>query len=195
MSVSLRRHPPRALSISEDSHVLLAGGTSDIRAIRALLLELPGTAYGQVFIEVASPIQVVSLPAPPRVSVTWLFRHSRSHDSARGIPVVRGELMADAVSGWISEWLPADLIEPDLAELQSSAARPAAGEANDHSAPTDGIGHSIGDVHQTVIGATILGATGDYYLWIGCAESPRASSIYRELAAILGGESTSARRE
>lgn len=171
--MSTRRHQPSTPSINEGSHVLLAGGSSDIRTIRALLLDLPGTAYGQVFIEVASPIQVVSLPAPPRVSVTWLFRHSRSHDSARGIPIIRGELVADAVSAWISEWLPVDLIEPDL--IEPDLIEPDLAELR--------ASGSTG----AVIGASVEGASGDYYLWIGCAESQRTTAVYHELAAILSG--------
>ncbi|WP_375387249.1 SIP domain-containing protein [uncultured Amnibacterium sp.] len=78
--------------------VLLAGDAVDLRDLRALVSTLPGDAYGQVYIEVTSPEQVVPLPTPARVVVTWLQRDEA--DAA-------GAMLAAAIDGWIAEWMPA----------------------------------------------------------------------------------------
>jgi len=81
--------------------VLLAGDSTDLRDLRALAATLPADAYGQVYVEVASPVQIEQLVTPVRVAVTWLVRE-RDTDIA-----VRGELLTAAVDAWIDEWMPA----------------------------------------------------------------------------------------
>ncbi|WP_127794306.1 SIP domain-containing protein [Agromyces sp. LHK192] len=83
------------------AHFLLLGGTEDLGAIADATSRFPVDAYGQVFIEVASLIQVVDLPVPPHVSVTWLQR-----DLAPGSIAPRGRRAAQALRAWVSEWLP-----------------------------------------------------------------------------------------
>lgn len=81
--------------------VLLAGDSADLPDLLALAATLPADAYGQVYVEVASAVQIEPLPTPARVAVTWLVRE---HDD--GI-AARGALLAAAVDGWIAEWMPA----------------------------------------------------------------------------------------
>jgi len=81
--------------------VLLAGDSADLPDLLALASTLPADAYGQVYVEVASAVQIEPLPTPARVAVTWLVRE---HD--HGI-AARGALLAAAVDGWIAEWMPA----------------------------------------------------------------------------------------
>jgi NADPH-dependent ferric siderophore reductase len=81
--------------------VLLAGDGADLRDLRALLAILPVDAYGQVYVEVASAVQIERLEVPARVAVTWLERE-RETSSA-----VRGALLTTAVDAWIDEWMPA----------------------------------------------------------------------------------------
>lgn len=88
--------PPRA-------HFLIAGEGADRAAIRGAVARLPVDAYGQVFVEVASGIQVERWPTPASVSITWLFRDGAA---ARGNPVARGELIERAVTSWVAEWMP-----------------------------------------------------------------------------------------
>lgn len=93
-----------------DARVLIAGGSADIPAIRRILDRVPSGTYGQVFIEIASPVQIRSWPVPTGVTVTWL---RRERDSAVPQPMLpKGELLARAVAAWMTEWLPED--EPDL---------------------------------------------------------------------------------
>jgi len=88
--------------------VLAAGDASDLREIRDWLRQLPDTAYGQVFIEVFSEIQIEALPLPPHVGVTWLCRERREESPRPGIGRRRGEALANAVDAWFDEWLWAD---------------------------------------------------------------------------------------
>jgi NADPH-dependent ferric siderophore reductase len=81
--------------------VLLAGDASDLRDLRAVVATLPTDAYGQVYVEVASTVQVERLATPPRVAVTWLVRERDDAPMA-----ARGALLAAAVDGWIAEWMP-----------------------------------------------------------------------------------------
>ncbi len=88
--------PPRA-------HFVMAGEGADRVAIRGAIARLPVDAYGQVFVEVASSIQVEHWPTPEGVSITWLFRDAAL---ARGRPVLRGALIERAVTAWVAEWMP-----------------------------------------------------------------------------------------
>lgn len=84
--------------------VLLAGAADDLPEIRLLLDALPDTAYGQVVVEVAFAEQVRILPAPPRLSVTWLVRCERPSLLPSLVFADHGELLAEAVTAWASEW-------------------------------------------------------------------------------------------
>lgn len=88
--------------------VLAAGDASDLPELRAWLLELPENAYGQVFIEVFSRIQIEQLPLPPHVHATWLCREDRDESPRPGLGRRRGEALAGAVESWLAEWLWAD---------------------------------------------------------------------------------------
>ncbi|WIB75863.1 SIP domain-containing protein [Curtobacterium sp. MCPF17_002] len=88
--------------------ILLAGGVDDLPEISRMLEDLPANAYGQVFVEVALQEQVRSLPAPPRVTVSWLVRSARASVVAPLVFADHGEALAAAVTGWASEWCVAD---------------------------------------------------------------------------------------
>lgn len=86
------------------SHFLLVGDSSDLGALRDIVSRLPVDAYGQIFIEVASTLQVQRWNVPASVTLTWLCRDERTGD---GSPFpARGELVARAVASWIAEWMP-----------------------------------------------------------------------------------------
>ena len=102
---------PETVSVADPAGiecVLAAGDAADLPALRDWLRALPEAAYGQVFIEVFAPIQIVPLPLPPRVSVTWLCREQRDASPRPGIGRGRGEALASAVDAWCDEWLWAD---------------------------------------------------------------------------------------
>lgn len=84
--------------------MLIAGCSADVPAIGALLAQLPPATYGQVYVEVASPVQIRRWPAPDGVVVTWLRRDLDRRALSTVFP--KGELLARAVAAWMSEWLP-----------------------------------------------------------------------------------------
>lgn len=82
-------------------HILVAGSFDELPAIEALLLLLPDTTYGQVLVETPAQLELPILAKPPRVTVARL---DRAQDDEPGA------LLADAVHGWLAEWMPD---EPD----------------------------------------------------------------------------------
>lgn len=94
-----------------DAHFLLAGDSTDLRAMRDAVNRLPVNAYGQVFIEVASAVQIQRWDAPSGITVTWLCRDESSGPTSRVAP--RGELVARALSAWLSEWTPENHTDRD----------------------------------------------------------------------------------
>lgn len=85
----------------DEPHFLLVGDSRDIPTIAGMLNRIPVGSVGQVYLEVASAIQVRPLAAHPGVAVHWLCRDRKPHP----IPA-RGELAARAVTAWVSEWMP-----------------------------------------------------------------------------------------
>ncbi|MBF4590184.1 MULTISPECIES: SIP domain-containing protein [unclassified Curtobacterium] len=88
--------------------VLIAGAVEDLPEIHRLLEDLPETAYGQVFVEVALEEQVRILPAPPRVTVSWLVRSDRPSAVPSLCFADHGEALAAAVLAWAGEWCVTD---------------------------------------------------------------------------------------
>ncbi|WIB01646.1 SIP domain-containing protein [Curtobacterium sp. MCBA15_012] len=84
--------------------VLVAGGLADLPEVRRILEELPDSAYGQVFVEVAFADEVRILPAPPHLTVTWLVRSDWPSTITTLLFADHGELLADAVTAWAAEW-------------------------------------------------------------------------------------------
>lgn len=81
----------------------MAGGVEDLSAIQTLLVLLPETAYGQVFVETPADVAPLTLLAPPRVTVTEL---------PCAADAVRGQQLVAAVQAWLAEWMPE---EPEAA--------------------------------------------------------------------------------
>lgn len=91
-------------------HFLLVGDSADLPAMRATMPRLPAGAYGQIFIEVASPVQIQDWATPPGMTLTWLCR-----DRGRGGRIApRGERASQAVFAWLAEWMPEDHSHEDL---------------------------------------------------------------------------------
>lgn len=88
--------------------VLAAGNLTDLPGLRAWCEALPEQSYGQVFIEVFSPIQIETLHTPAGVSVTWicreLLRPSALPGAGMKIGPARGEALVTAVDAWLNEW-------------------------------------------------------------------------------------------
>jgi NADPH-dependent ferric siderophore reductase len=88
--------------------VLLAGDSTIIPVIRGLIETLPDTARGQIFIEVATALDITPLETPERITVSWLARDVRN-----GAP---GQVLDQAVRAWVSEMTTGD-VAADGAEL------------------------------------------------------------------------------
>lgn len=73
--------------------LLIAGDESAIPAMQTLLATLPEKARGQVFVEVATDADILTLSGPGRVAVCWLVRD-------------RGQSLQRSVDAWLSEMLP-----------------------------------------------------------------------------------------
>jgi NADPH-dependent ferric siderophore reductase len=84
--------------MSGRAHFLLVGDETDLAVLQPLVSRLPVDAYGQIFLEVASPVDTMVWPVPPGVQLTWLPRGDRL--------AARGDLAIRAVSAWIDEWTP-----------------------------------------------------------------------------------------
>ena len=84
--------------------VMAAGDITDLPAIKTWCESLPTTSYGQVFIEVFSPLQIEALNVPPRVGVTWICRELLRPHTRPGTGIERGEGLITAVDAWLSEW-------------------------------------------------------------------------------------------
>lgn len=92
--------------IDNRAHFLMIGDGDDIPMIQTILRRLPVDAYGQVMVEVATPLVATELEAPDGVGVTWMYRYREGSPFA---PVrERGELAARAIRAWMVEWMPDD---------------------------------------------------------------------------------------
>lgn len=92
--------------LSTANRVLFVGDSADLPSIRRILADLPGDAYGQVFIEIASRVQIETLARPDGVIVHWLRRDLRCSRIDGLAP--RGSLAARAIAAWAAEWMPDD---------------------------------------------------------------------------------------
>jgi NADPH-dependent ferric siderophore reductase len=82
------------------STILLAGDETAAPAICSILEELPRSASGQAFIEVASAADAVAVDAPTGMTVTWLARDERGSRP-------HGDALTVAVRAWTTEMVPA----------------------------------------------------------------------------------------
>lgn len=89
--------------------VLLAGDETAAPAICSILESLPAEARGQAFIEVPTTGDVLPVPGPAGVTVTWLPRDAAS-------PPHQGQLLDEAVRRWVGELNPGGGASP-LAQL------------------------------------------------------------------------------
>ncbi|MDI6022349.1 SIP domain-containing protein [Leucobacter sp. UT-8R-CII-1-4] len=88
--------------------ILAAGDIGDLPGLRAWCENLPIDSYGQVFIEVFSPIQIEPIHTPPGVNVTWICRERLRESTRPGIGIPRCEALATAVDAWLDEWFRVD---------------------------------------------------------------------------------------
>ncbi len=94
--------------------VFIAGALEDLPAIESLLSMSGPDAYGQVYIEIGDESDVRPVSAPGRVTVTWLPRANRSGRVRPTLLSRRGEALAEAIDGWVAEWMPEDADREDV---------------------------------------------------------------------------------
>ena len=68
---------------------LLVGDETALPAISSIIEQMPVTARGQVFLEVADAAERQHLETPPNLRVDWFYRD--------GVPAARSTLLHDAV--------------------------------------------------------------------------------------------------
>ena len=146
--------------------LLIVGDETAVPAVCGILRDLPADAVGAAYVEVPVSGDVLAVPAPSGVSVTWLARD--------GAPL--GERLAVAVLDHLGDPEPPaevadDEVDPDLWEtpVYSSATE---------SAPEDG------DPDQHEAPAT-QGGLEDLYAWIA-GESKVVTGLRRNLVNDLG---------
>lgn len=110
--------------------VLYVGDSVDIPAIRRHVSELAHDAYGQIYLEVASEIQIQKWDSPPGLSVTWLCRDRAC--AIEGTIAPRGELMARAIEAWVSEWMPEEQADDRISMWVGLAASSVVAELYDN---------------------------------------------------------------
>lgn len=86
--------------------VLAAGDASELADLRKWCAALAEDAYGQIFIETSAVTQIEAIDAPPGVGITWICRDRNPLCAERCLRA--GDALANAVDGWVDEWLRAD---------------------------------------------------------------------------------------
>lgn len=84
---------------------LIAADESSFAELEALLATLPLCSTGRVFIEVPDPTWVSDLRVPPRMTLTWLDRSSRTGEPGTGRACPTGRALSRAVTAWADEML------------------------------------------------------------------------------------------
>lgn len=95
----------RAQRRSTKAQHLIVADEGSLAELEAALATLPLCATGRVFIEVPDPDSISTVAAPPRMTVTWLPRSSRTGEPGTGRRCARGTAAARAAIAWSDEML------------------------------------------------------------------------------------------
>lgn len=80
--------------------LLIAGDETAVPAVCAILESLDSDARGSIFLEVPTAADILQVPVPAGVELTWLFRDSQPD-------IEHGALLAEAVQAWAGTWIAA----------------------------------------------------------------------------------------
>lgn len=94
---------------------VLAADSSSIAELQTAITTLPVCATGRIFIEVAGASEIFVMPAPARMTVTWLDRSRRSGAPGTSRACAQGEALTRAVTAWADEML----CEESIAKTQA----------------------------------------------------------------------------
>ena len=144
--------------------LLLVADETALPAVAAILTDLPGTAVGQVLLEVPLAADIQELVAPPGVAVTWLPRDGAEHGTR--ILAAAGERLAVRAAAEPARLALAsdDEIDPDLWETPEYSS---SGE----------------ELAESNVGATAV--LPGVYAWIA-GESAMVTSLRRYLVNEVG---------
>lgn len=87
------------------SHHLVTADENSLLELETYLATLPLCASGRVFIEVPDARDIGVIDAPPRMTVTWLARSSRSGAPGTGRACAPGAALSRATCAWADEML------------------------------------------------------------------------------------------
>lgn len=103
---------------------LVAADETSLSELEMLVATLPICATGRVFVEVAEAADEFALTVPPRMTVTFLPRASRSGSPGSGRGCGRGEALTRAVTAWADETMCDEMVgEGSIADEVDAALR------------------------------------------------------------------------
>lgn len=107
MSASVDTRSTRAERRAERrrAHHLVTADEHSMTELQVFLATLPLCASGRIFIEVPESHDIGVIDAPPRMTVTWLARGSRSGAPGTGRSCAPGMAIARATCAWADEML------------------------------------------------------------------------------------------
>lgn len=117
IALASARAQRRATRRSSQVQHLLVADENALAELEAALATLPLCAVGRVFIEVPDAEAVSPIAVPPRMTVTWLPRASRSGAPGTGRRCAPGEAAARAAIAWADEMLCDDAARPTTVTL------------------------------------------------------------------------------
>jgi hypothetical protein len=107
MTASLEYRTARAerRAARQLSHHLVTADEHSLADLEVFLAALPLCATGRIFVEVPEPGDIGMLQVPPRMTVTWLARSTRSGAPGSGRGCAPGTALARATCAWADEML------------------------------------------------------------------------------------------
>lgn len=94
----------RATKHARAQHLVTADEGS-LADLEMLLATLPLCSTGRVFVEVPDAAHIADVRVPPRMTITWLTRDSRSGAPGSGRSCTPGEAVSRAVTAWADEMM------------------------------------------------------------------------------------------
>ncbi|WP_243224928.1 SIP domain-containing protein [Microbacterium sp. CIAB417] len=104
-SVEYRSARAERRAARQRSHHLVTADENSLADLEMFLAALPLCATGRIFIEVADESGIGRVQAPPRMTVTWLARSSRSGAPGTGRGCTPGMALSRATCAWADEML------------------------------------------------------------------------------------------
>lgn len=104
-SVEYRSARAERRAARQRAHHLVTADENALADLEVFLATLPLCATGRIFIEVADQADIGTVQAPPRMTVTWLARSTRSGAPGTGRGCAPGMALSRATCAWADEML------------------------------------------------------------------------------------------